>query len=226
MLEAEGTTARLHPRRRSRLHGLVALALGLGALGATATALADDAQIESGFALQATLGGRASLVTATNGGTTLPAGLSGQALDVGLLAGYKSGRLLIGIGIDFINTTLSPPSPAPSESISAFLIGPEVDFAFLRSPDNRVELLGDLALHFGHEFIPNPTNAPNQDSNFLLSYQIGPGVRFWAHKHFAIQALTGFSGELVHDIPPSGATGNGDSSVNGIFVSFGMLGVF
>jgi hypothetical protein len=47
------------------------------------------------------------------------------------------------------------------------------------------ELIGDLALHFGHRFSsvsvsPAPlvtVNAPS-DSNFLLSYRLGPGVRF------------------------------------------------
>jgi hypothetical protein len=42
----------------------------------------------------------------------------------------------------------------------------------------------------------------------------------------AALALTGFAGELDHDIPPPNTKGAGDISVHGIFASFGMLGVF
>jgi hypothetical protein len=59
-----------------------------------------------------------------------------------------------------------------------------------------------------------------------LSYQLGPGVRYWAHPHFAVQGLTGFGGEAIFDLPPSGAMSSGASSAHGIFASFGLLGVF
>jgi hypothetical protein len=225
MAHAEESTAHPGPQPRPWLRSLATLALGLATLGRPAPASADEAQAESGFALESTLGGKTTLLTTgLMGAATAPA----NGLDVGLLAGYKLGRFLFGLGLDFSNLTTAPPAPAQSASASSFLIGPEISAAIVRSGDNRVELVGDLALHFGHLFVPtgpNPLNLPTA-SNFLLNYQVGPGVRFWAHKHFALQALTGFAGELFHDIPPARQAGTGDTSVHGIFASFGMIGVF
>jgi hypothetical protein len=212
----------------SSLRRLAALALGLAALGAPSPALADDAQAESGFALQANLGARVNLLSlgGVGGSKDVPAF---NALDTQLFGGYKLGRLVVGLGLEFFNATVTTSilNASMSSSTSAFLIGPEAQFAIVRSPDSRVELLGDFALHFGHLFIPNTRST--DPSNFLLSYQLGPGVRFWAHKHFAIHGLTGFAGELFHTIPASNApllAQNTDTSGHGIFGSFGMLGVF
>lgn len=221
---------RAHETSSSRRR-VAALALGLAALAAPSVASAQDAQVESGFALQANIAVRTSLLSIAPAGNKLPTdvGLPGNGLDTQLFAGYKTGRLLIGLGLEFLNGTANtsvstgPVTNSTSNATSAFLIGPEVQFAILRTADARVELIGDLALHFGHEFIPNVNDG---SSNFLLTYQIGPGVRFWAHKHFALNALTGFAGELWHYIPPSGSNGTLDLSAHGIFGSFGMMGVF
>lgn len=225
-------TKRNTTQGRSGLAGLAALALGFLALAAPAPAFAQDAPLENGFALQTTIGGRVGVLTVATGvGNNMGSvPLPSNSLEVGLMAGYKFGIALIGLGIEFYDTTVTtsgiPGAMDQSNSTAAFLIGPEFSIAMLRSADHRVELIGDVALHFGHLFTPNPMNTPNLPSNFLLTYQLGPGVRFWPHKHFAIQALTGFSGQLYHVIPPSGTPGNEDISVHGIFGSFGMLGVF
>lgn len=235
----------LGPRRNgSTLRGLAAGALGAAALLAPAAALADDAQVESGFVLQTNLGLRANILNVTspslNGNGTNAVGLPANNFDAQLFGGYKMGRVIIGLGIEFMNmtehagATVAGTNESATATHSAFLIGPEVMFAILRSPDNRVELFGDLALHFGHEFADvsttpaqPATNAPTP-SNFLLTYQLGPGVRFWAHKHFAIQGTTGFAGSLYHYIPASNDTNNTtfNLSSHGIFGSFGMLGAF
>jgi hypothetical protein len=215
-------------RTQTSLRYAGALALGLAALGAPAKATAQEAQVENGFALEASLAGRTSVLTVANNLNNV--GLPGNGLATGLFAGYKASRLIIGLGLEFFNATLttSAGNVSTTTSTSAFLIGPEVMFAVFRAADNRVDLFLDAALHFGHEFIPAQGNPPPpmQPSNFLLSYQIGPGVRFWAHRHFAIQGLTGFAGELFHEIPPAGANASGDLSVHGILGQFGMLGVF
>jgi hypothetical protein len=203
----------------------------LATLAAPSRALADDAQVESGFALQANLAVRSSVLSTVSGGmgNTTSIGLPDNGIQTQLFGGYKTGRLLIGLGLEFQNgtantsTSVGTTTTSTSSSTSAFLIGPEAQFALLRSGDNRVELVGDLALHFGHLFLPNVNDG---SSNFLLTYQLGPGVRFWAHKHFALVGLTGFAGELYHYIPPSGANVTADISSHGIFGSFGMLGVF
>jgi hypothetical protein len=219
---------------------VAALALGLGALAAPAQAFAEDdtkGQTESGFALEASIGARFGVIAAGEGAGALV----GNSPQTGLFAGYKSGRIILGLGLDFINTTSNTTvktgignnmTLSTTTSDSDFLIGPEFQFAILQSPDKRVELIGDLSLHFGHQFhsvsvspTPPPDNAQT-DSNFLLNYAIGPGVRFWPHHHLAIQALTGFGGQAFFDLPVNGNPATGNNSQHGILASFGLIGVF
>jgi hypothetical protein len=250
MLDARGVATQFLFASRSTLRGLLATAAFAAALGAGPQAFAQDAaQVESGFALTASLGARYGiLTTVTAGGGALPA----VTPLVGLTLGYKTGRIMIGVGLEFNNTTTNNtmcaggigtcgtaanPETSTTVSGSNFLIGPDFQFAIIRSADQRVELIGDAALHFGHQFNdttvsitpspppPPPNNAPTE-SNFLLSYRIGPGVRFWAHKHFAFQATTGFGGQAYFDIPIPNVPANGNNSQHGIYATFGAMGVF
>jgi hypothetical protein len=216
---------------------LAALAVGLGAFAAPAVAAAEE-QAESGFALEASIGARFYML---NTGGTGATGLPNVALpQVGLMAGYKTGRIVLGLGLEFANNTASQAMTIPltntvvsqTTSDSSFLIGPEFQAALLRSADNRVELIADVALHFGHQFHEVTTSPATTgttaatDSNFLLSYAVAPGVRFWAHPHLALQAVTGFGGQAFFDLPVNNNPANGNNSQHGIFTSFGAMGVF
>ncbi len=233
MVHARELTAPPGSRLR-RLRHLGAAALGMTVLGAPALAFAEEGQTESGFALEATLGARYGIF-ASGGG----ASIYGTGLQTGLFGGYKSGRIVVGLGLEFSNSTSSTAAMQGTQTVttttsdSNFLIGPEVQAALLRTSDGRVELIGDFSLHFGHEFqstsvSPPPTVTVNvaTDSNFLLSYAVAPGVRFWAHPHLAIQALAGFGGDAYFDLPVNNDPASGNHSEHGIFASFGMLGVF
>jgi hypothetical protein len=216
----------------------VAVAVGLATLGGSSAALAQEqAQAESGFALQASLSARVFTVAVAGAGAG--AALSVPELGAGLSAGYKVGRIYIGLGLEFDNSTTSHSqtilgmTTSTSTSLSDFLIGPDFQFAIVRSADQRVELIGDLALHFGHQFqsvtmtpapppVPNP---PPTNSNLLISYRLGPGIRFWAHRHFALQATTGFAGIAFIDLPAANNPANNSSS-HSIYTAFGAMGVF
>jgi len=94
MAHAGEMNAPLGSRKRPGLRYLAALALGLAALEAASPARADDAQVESGFTLESSLGGKVGL---------LNVGVMGppyNGLDVGLFAGYKVGRFIFGLGLD------------------------------------------------------------------------------------------------------------------------------
>ena len=52
------------------------------------------------LAILASLGARYGLLTSVTGGGIGAADLNGTALQVGLTAGYKTGRLMIGLGLD------------------------------------------------------------------------------------------------------------------------------
>src|SRR6185437_2621016 len=164
---------------------IVALLLGAAALCAPALASAQEAQTQSGFALGANLGARDYFLAA--GGSGIP----NVALPtVGLMAGYKSGRLLLGLGLEFSNTTSNVTMGkgalqiSETTSDSSFLIGPDFQAALVRTADGRVELIGDISLHFGHQSHAVPTtpsgggNTGPTPSNFLLSYALGVGPVF------------------------------------------------
>jgi hypothetical protein len=243
--------------KRASTRRLVALALALGAsaLGASAPALAQESgQIDRGFTIMGTFGGRmATVATGGGGGGGNQPSVYGSGLLTGLFLGYKAGRVLIGAGLEFSNDThnttqcrggtgvcgsATNPELSVTTSNSNFLIGPDFEFAIVRSADQRVELIGDAAIHFGHAFAtatttvtpspPPPPAGPSgpTESNFLLSYRIAPGVRFWAHRHFAIQAVTGFGGQAYFDLPVPNVPANGNNSQHGIFATFGALGTF
>ena len=160
--------------KRTYLRSVAALALGLGALGVPRAALAQDAQAESGFALQASLAARFGILATIDTGSSSPTPINGTAFQAGLSAGYKTGRLYLGLGLEFNNFTfndsriMNPGNLVISTTtrVSDFLIGPDVQFAILRSTDNRVELIADVALHFGHRFSsvsisPSPPPGPS-----------------------------------------------------------------
>jgi hypothetical protein len=228
---------------------LLAVALGVAAL-------ADDAQADSGFALQGNLGVRMTTVVTGGLGTggREQSSVYGTQLITEMAFGYKVSRVYIGLGLEFSNNTTNQtnclnvaagtcgtttnPETSTTVSSSNLLLGPDFQIAILRSPDQRVELIGDAALHFGHQFqsvsvtvTPSPGGGGGgatgpTESNFLLSYRIGPGVRFWAHKHFAIQATTGFGGQAFFDIPIPNVPATGNNSDHGIYANFGAMGVF
>jgi hypothetical protein len=223
-------------------------------LAISTPASAQEAQVESGFGLEANVNFKMASVTTTgggggllgNGGTNTVVTGNPAFVAPGLILGYKTGRIFIGLGFEFSNstsnqTTQTVGTPVTTTSVTTsntnFLIGPDFQFAMVRSADLRVELIGDLALHFGHEFsnttttttpAPPPTNgnAPATDSNFLLSYRLGPGVRFWAHRHFALQAVVGFTGQALFDLPVNNNPANGNNSQHSLFSSIGALGAF
>ena len=145
---------------------------------APALASAQEAQTEGGFALEANLGARFYSLGATTGG------LPNVALPtVGLIGGYKLGRILIGLGLELSNNTSNQTmnvgvgQVSVTTSDSSFLIGPDFQAALVRTADGRVELIGDLSLHFGHQFherLDHPVVAPEQHADRL---QLPPQLR-------------------------------------------------
>lgn len=154
--------------------------------------------------------------------------------------GYKIDRVIIGATFDFSRFgSSSETDDGMGNTISvdqasySFLVGPEVQVAILRSPDQRAELIGGAALMLGTvdtvtttSIDPNPPPAsPNDPTNILLRWRLAPGVRFWMHPHIAFNGLVGFSG--FHQIRDANGTGSDRSaSVTSLYTQFGLLGVF
>jgi hypothetical protein len=174
-------------------------------------------QIDGGFVLEASVGARVSLGSVGSNSGSVTFGSPGIA--AGLMAGFKTGRLILGLDLDFFNVTVGGNGSSGSES--ALLIGPHMQVALARSEDLRVELLGDAALDFGHLF-ESSSDGLTSSSNLYIGYELGLGVRYWLHRQFAVQGLTGFGGEALVDLSGNGAT----ISAHGIFTSVGLVGVF
>ena len=107
--------------------------------------------------------------------------------------------------------------------------------AILRSRDGRVELFGGLQFGVGTTVTrrsndPEVPDAylPDPDArNFQLSYQVGPGLRWWARSQFALSLSAGFSGDHIFEAvnSPSGRRSEQYDFV-GMYGTIGALGVF
>lgn len=189
-----------------------------------------------GLAVYLTIGGRYVLAN-PDAATTL----SNTSFQGGLFAGYKIDRIVIGLGFDLshIGTTTQYASGSSQSSGSrgdtAFLLGPGIQAAILRSADLRIELIGAFQIGFGRTFtstrndpaIPPQYGPENNSSNFHLAYQIGPGLRYWAHPQFALTVGSGISGDHLF-FTQNNPSGNKADQVNAVslYGTLGALGVF
>jgi hypothetical protein len=190
----------------------------------------EKGQKERGFALEMSIG--THVVDITGLGTTASFGL----IQGGLFAGYKIDRFIFGIGFDLarIATGSSSPGSDTSQAETSFFFVPGIRVAIFRSQDQRVDLFGQFDLGLGtvvDEESPKPTGTQPDVTRFRLNYNLGPGVRFWAHPQFAIGALVGVHGDYAYNkttvtlgnVSQSTST---SSTVTAIFAALQLLGVF
>jgi hypothetical protein len=162
-------------------------------------------------------------------------------LQPGLALGGKIGRVVLTLGAEFTNQTIDQritsragANTTVNESISSFLVVPGIQVAMVRSRDARVELLGSVRLGIGAPVGP-PIAPTFTTSRVNFMFELAPGVRYWAHRHFALSLLAGFRGDYLFQ-STSGAFNNdpsitsvvvsGADGVNGIFATIGGLGAF
>ncbi len=181
-------------------------------------------QVEKGFVLQSRIATQLFFLN-SQGATT--GGLSGS-----LLLGYKMGRILLGIGCEYNNLTVSVPTANVATSSSNFLVIPTLQVVLIRSPDQRVELVGSFRLGLGRpvgtgassSFISSVSSTTMVVTPLSLKYEIAPGVRFWAHPHLAVSALAGFSGEYYLFL--SRISDRSSRGENSMAASLEVMGVF
>lgn len=193
---------------------------------ALARAQAVDGQKRDGFVVEPHLG--TTLFSFGTGlGTTTTTAL--DTLQGGFLAGYKIDRVIFGLGFDLqrvaTGSNAGSGSPTVTTATTDILFTPGVRVAILRSADQRVELYGQFDLGFG----TTVTDQSNNTSYFHLSYDLGPGIRFWAHRQFAIGAVTGVRGEFEFDstkVNGVNTTTSSSSGLTAIFASLQLTAVF
>ena len=185
-----------------------------------------DAQKAIGFVVEPHLGTTLVSFVSTGPGGTTTSGLS--SLQGGFLLGAKINRVIFGIGFDLerVATGSTPQGGTTSSTATTdIMFTPGVRIAIVRSADQRVELFGQFDLGFGTTVTEQNTNT----SYFHLSYDIGPGLRFWAHRQFAVGAVTGLRGEFEFDtIKGNGGAGQSSTSsgLTAVFASLQLTGVF
>lgn len=189
-----------------------------------------------GLAVYLTIGGRYVLATPDVNTT-----LSNTSFQGGLFAGYKIDRIVVGLGFDIshigTSTTLAAGGnqSTGTRRDTAFLLGPGIQAAILRSKDQRIELIGAFQIGFGRTFtsLSNDPEVPPQykpetnTKNFHLAYQIGPGLRYWAHPQFALTVSSGISGDHLF-FTQNNPSGNKADQINSVslYGTLGALGVF
>lgn len=133
-------------------------------------------QVSRGFVIQSGLGGRlATVATATSPDP-------GAGLQWNLLVGYKICRFTVGVNLDVL---VSSPAGSPNATTSV-QVAPELQAALAQSSDHKAQLLGVLRLGLG------------STGGFLrLAAMLGPGLRYWLHRHIALHSIVGLDGSLI-----------------------------
>jgi hypothetical protein len=224
-----------------KIFGRVAIALGLGAVF-----FAEVREVQAQEPAPVVTGGQTRQGFALGAGiATAPFAIGDEFLNLTTFSGainlgYKIDRVVIGATFDFTRFGASSETDdgmgntiSVDQASYSFLVGPDLQVAILRSPDQRAELIGGAALMLGTvdsvtttSIDPNPPpSSPNDPTNILLRWRVAPGVRYWMHPHIAFNGLVGFSG--FHQIRDANGTASDRSaSVTSLYTHFGLLGVF
>ncbi len=202
------------------------LALALVPSLAYAEPRLDGGQAEMGVVVEARLG--SELVTLVSASPTT-SGLTLNGLQGGIFGGYKIKRVIFGLGFDLARIATGSSvsgGGTTSTATTSILFSPGVSVAILRSADRRVELFGQFDLGFGTTV---GDSVASGESVFRMSYDVGPGLRFWVHPQFAFGALAGVAGAFVWDSRAATAGMPGTTSSSGdtaIFAQLQIMGVF
>lgn len=176
--------------------------------GAVAAADAPAGQKPSGFVLGAVLGTGPILLLGTTS-----AAVASTALRGGLLVGYKLGRLMPQLGLEY---TGADQLSGGSSHYGTVLFWLGFTGALWRSADQRAELLGSVRLGPGVSFL---TGSGSSSPNAIVGYELLPGMRYYLHPSFAVQAFAGLGGQYV---VTTGA-GSTSSGIHSLVASLGTV---
>ena len=180
----------------------------------------------SGFALEVRIETGQTVFDNSNAGGTVDTLPTTQA---GVFAGHRSELLTVGVGIDLSSLRVSQQDPSFSagQRATTLVILPGVRVTVLRSGDRRTELLAQLDVGVGATWFSTSgsTGNPDPESISRARAQIGPALRYWVGRSFAV----GGTGGLRYD-RASRPSGDFQASslvaTTGIYGSLQLLGVF
>jgi hypothetical protein len=171
----------------------------------------------TGFVLQTSL---LTQTTAFNAGTVA---FQLSSLEGGLAFGYKTGRFMLGLGFDY--TTLSDTTRQLSTTTYSFVVYPEVQYAFVQSADQRVELVGNASVGFGSFGASRSDVDADNTTQLRVRWRVGPGVRYWLHPQLGAALVTGVTGNHLFVFSPSGSALSSTLTTS-LYTQIGIVGVF
>jgi len=202
---------------------LMVLALALAPWPARADKRLDGGQVHNGVAVEPHLATSLFSFGAAGTGT---AGTLGT-LQGGIFGGYKVGRVIFGLSFDLTRVSTGQSVGGGNETTTArtnILFSPGLRVALARSADRRVELFGQFDIGFGTT-VTDPSS-PNT-SFFHLAYDVGPGVRYWAHPQFAFGGVGAVAGQFEFDkTNVAGTVTKVSTGLTSIIAELQLLGVF
>lgn len=157
------------------------------------------------------------VVEASLGASFLQFGLQerdSKRVDLGFLVGYRRNRLIVGGGLDFASR---------GHREVELVLSPVVQYAFVRSKDESIELLisGRVGLGFDLSNVRSVENSTGGTS-FNVGYKVGPVLRVWSGPELAWSVMSGICGDHPHVVGSAGTI----STHIGTYTSFGVLGTF
>ncbi len=175
-----------------------------------------------------------------------------NSLQGGLFLGGKINRVIVGMGFklnrftyrsksDFGSSSSSysyalsssdsdyyssgSSSDENKESVTQLLFKPGIRFVMVRSDDEKVEMFGAINIGAGTMFFREDGESDDDDKYFLLEYDGGLGVRYWAHPQFGVSATGGVSGNFFR-VKDSESDSSYSYHVISIVGGLQLLGVF
>lgn len=204
---------------------ILVLALALAPSLAFASPLYDGGQADHGVVVEARIGSELLSLGSTGMGTTT---FSIGGVQGGIFGGYKIKRFIFGLGFDLsrVASGTSTGNTSTSTSNTSILFTPGVSVAIVRSADKRVELFGQFDMGFGTTV---GDSIATGESIFRLTYDVGPGLRYWVHPQFAFGALAGLNGSFMWDMRSANnglPSTTSSSGLTSIFAQLQFMGVF
>ncbi len=148
----------------------------------------------------------------------------------GLFLGYRTERVTIGLGLDVdrVSTSRSiPGDPADDDASTELVIMPGIRVTATRSADGRVESFVQADLGYGKIFVSEDGESDDDTSYSRITYQLGPGFRYWLHPQFAVGASAGLRGDIFNVSEDSEFDSYEYSTgVTAIYSSLQLTGVF
>jgi hypothetical protein len=189
--------------------------------------LSSTTPLDRGTVLSGVMGVRAGWIASSS-----TAGSADKGLTAGFGIGRKLGRLMLHLSAEFASLSTSSASPTSrtmptnTHENSVFVIVPGFQVALLRSADLRVELLGAFRLGLGTTIIKSDSafTTTTGQTRINLVYEVGPGARYWLHRHIAVTLLSGFRGDYY--FVSSADKSSSQIGINGLFASLSSQVVF